>query len=188
MNKNEKPVIFLEGTRIYLRPPQSTDLEIMVRWMNDPDVRQYIMSQFPMTIRDEERWYEALDHANPRTNIVLPIILKRGHRLIGTTGIHRINWINRCATTGAILGEVDCRDKRYGSEAKALVLEYAFQTLGLHRINSAILSTNLRSLAYLKRAGYTVDGRRKDAIFHDGKWIDEILLGILADDWRKAQK
>ncbi len=60
-------------------------------------------------------------------------------------GIHRINWKDRTATTGAVIGEKAYWDKGYGSEAKMLVLDYAFNMLNLRKICSQVLAFNKRS-------------------------------------------
>jgi RimJ/RimL family protein N-acetyltransferase len=154
-------VLFLEGKRLYLRPVEEGDLASFRRWMNDPDIRQFLLRQAPLDDVAERKWFEAMNRSTPPIDIVLGIVLKKGDRLIGDTGIHRIDWINRNGTTGAVIGEKDCWGKGYGSEAKELILSYAFDTLNLHRINSAVLSTNPRSLAYLQKCGYRIEGRRR---------------------------
>ena len=181
-------VTFLKGKRLYLRPLEAEDLDRCRLWINDPDLRRYILRQFPMDALNELRWHETRDRTSAPQDISLAIVLKKGDRHIGNMGLHRIDWINRNATTGAIIGEADCREKGYGAEAKELLLAYAFDTLGLHRISSNVLSTNPRSLAYLKKSGYREEGVLREHIFRDGRWIDDIQLGLLADEWHARRK
>jgi RimJ/RimL family protein N-acetyltransferase len=183
-----EPVIFLEGKRLYLRPHELKDVERCRKWINNPNIRPFLLLQFPISEAGERAWLESLNSVSNPSDIVFAIVLKRGDRLIGNTGIHRIDWLNRHAMTGAMIGEIDCQGKGYGSEAKELILRYCFNTLGLHRISSSVLANNPRSLAYLKKAGYREEGIQREHFFRNGQWVDEVLLSILEDEWRAGQK
>lgn len=179
--------MFLQSKRIYLRPMQREDLPSCITWMNDPETRGYILNQTPIDEVREGQWFESLDRKPFPSHIIFAIVLKRGGQLIGDTGIQGINWINRYAETGIVLGEA-YRNKGYGSEAARLVLEYCFNTLGLHRIVARVLATNQRSYLCHKNIGYREEGRERQVYFRDGKWIDSIRLAILEDEWRALQK
>ena len=180
-------VEFLSGKRLYLRPVEAGDLAACCLWMNDPAVRQSLLTQWPVDEIGERQWFESHDRGRPRHDITLAIVLRDGDRLIGTMGLYGIDWRNRRASTGTVIGEKDCWGQGYGSEAKQLLLAYAFDTLGLHRLDSEVLASNLRSLQCQKKCGYVEEGRRRQAVFANGAWVDIILIGILADDWRAAK-
>jgi [ribosomal protein S5]-alanine N-acetyltransferase len=188
INMKQQPVIFLQGKRIYLRPLEAGDLEHCRRWINDPEIRQFTLLQTPIDEIGERAWHENRSRGPYPTDISLAIMLKRGDRLIGNTGLHRINWQSRHLTTGALIGEKDCQNKGYGSEAKVLILQYCFDVLGMHRVCSEVLATNPRSLAYLKKNGYRIEGERREHFFRHGTWIGDIQLGILESEWRAIQK
>ena len=181
-------VVFIKGERMYFRPLEKEDLPRMQRWVNDPLIRPFIGNQWPMDAAAETEWFEKRDRGVPRSEIILAIVLNEGDRHIGNMGLHQIDWRNRSATTGAIIGERDCWGKKYGHESKELLLEYAFNTLGLHRINSLVLETNRRSYNCLISCGYREEGRRRHAMLVDGEWIDDVVMGILDKDWRERRK
>lgn len=185
---NPSPVVFLQGERLFLRPIEKEDLPRCQRWINDPAIRQY---GFPPVFLDaiaEDRWHEAQDRRSFPSDMVFAITLKEKNRHIGNIGLHNINWIRRSAVTGTIIGEGRDRDRGFGHEAKSLLLAFAFNELGLHRIESHVRITNERSLAYLDRCGYKREGVMRDAHFFDGQWVDVILLSILEHEWRATQK
>lgn len=186
--RSPKPVVFLQGKRLYLRPLEQGDLQRCQRWINDPDLRQYVLSQWPVSMEHERDWLAGIDRENPRRKLLFAIVLKRGNRHIGNMELGNIDWANRNAETGALIGEADCLNKGYGHEAKELLLEYAFDTLGLHRIGAFVHADNPRSLAYLKRNGYAVEGVERDSIFRHGRWIDCYLVGILEHEWRARRQ
>ncbi len=179
MDKNS--VVFRRGPRVTLRPlNKETDLLLMTKWINDPEVTQYLMVWRPMTEADETRYFDSL--VGNEHDIVVGIEV-RG-KLIGTMGLHRINWVDRTATTGALIGEEKYRGKGYGAEAKMLLLDYAFNRLGLVKINSSVLAFNKRSLAYSLKCGYKKEGVRRSQVFRNGKRWDEIMLGVTRRDWK----
>ncbi len=176
--------MFLQGKRVYLRPIDASDLGRCERWINDPEIRPFIRMQFPTDAMAQKKWHEGRDRGHPRRDILLAIVLRKNDRHIGNMGLHGIDWINRSAITGALIGEKDCWSRGYGREAKELLLTYAFDTLGLHRISSDVRANNPRSFAYLKKSGYVEEGRERESVFYNGKWVDLIKLGILVEEWR----
>ena len=99
---SDKKVVFLKGKKVNLRPIEKADLPHLYRWINDPDVRHFIIGTFPQTMTKEEKWLENLDKDDK--NIIMIIETKEGQP-IGTMGIHRIEWKDGVATTGALIGE-----------------------------------------------------------------------------------
>jgi RimJ/RimL family protein N-acetyltransferase len=184
----ENKVVFLQGERLYLRPIEEEDLDRCRRWINDPRVRKFLKQSFPLDRIAERAWHERRSRARPPSEIILAIVLNDGDRHIGNNGIHPIDWLNRRGTSGTMIGEPELWGKGYGYEAKELLLEYAFNTLNLHRIDSGALSTNPRSIACLKKSGYVEEGRARQWIYRDGQWVDHVLFGILAEEWRARRR
>lgn len=176
----DRRVVFLEGRLVNLRPFSKEDIPLVTSWINDPEVREFILSCFPKTEKQEEEWFEKLGKDNE--NIVLCIETKEG-KPIGIMGLHRIDWISRLSTTGAVIGEKDYWGKGYGTDAKMTLLNYAFNTLGLRKILSNVITFNERSLKYSLRCGYKVEGTRKAQIFKKGEFWDLIELGVFREDW-----
>ena len=183
MRKNAKesqPVIFLKGKRAILRPVDESDIPLFVRWINDPDVRQFVTRIFPATVGHEREWLESM-RKNTDTNVTLVIQVKK--QPIGLMGLHGIDWRNRIATTGAMIGEKSYWGKGYGTDAKMALLDYAFNTLNLRKIMSRVKAFNVRSLAYSLHCGYTIEGRLRRQHFENGKYYDEFVLGLFKSQW-----
>lgn len=178
--RQKDDVIFLRARRLYLRPARRSDIPLFVRWMNDPEIRQFIKRDMPLSEMEEEEWFGK--HTKDKNNVFLVICLTSG-RIIGTMGIHRINWKDRTATTGAVIGEKDCWDRGYGQEAKMALLEYAFNTLNLRKICSTVFAFNTRSIAYSKKCGYKVEGVLKAHNFVGGEYVDRVHLAVFREDW-----
>lgn len=183
----ENPVVFLKAKRVYLRPIEKTDVPLLTRWINDPDVRQYLKAFLPNQNSEEEKWVDELA-TRKTTDVVLMICLTEDDRPIGTMGIHRISWKDRTATTGALIGEKELWGKGYGSEAKMVLLDYAFNTLNLRKICSTANATNPRSIAYSQKCGYKVEGVLRKHVFIKGRYVDQVHLAIFAHEFRPLWK
>lgn len=187
MKKKVTPVVFLEGKRLYLRPIEQSDVCAMQRYVNDPEIRCYLSNSYPISLFAEQAYAEKKMKHDP-TDITLAICLKKGNRFIGLMGLHRIDYINRIATTGSVIGEKDEWNKGYGQEAKALLLEYAFDTLNLRKISSAAIEGNKRSIQHNIKCGYQIEGVLKKEFFKNGRYYDKVMLGIFKESWKKHKK
>jgi RimJ/RimL family protein N-acetyltransferase len=176
----QRRVIFLQGKKTVLRPlRKDTDLESCLVWLNDPEVNWYIRRFLPLSLQEEEAWFEDL----PRrpNDIVLAIETIEG-QFIGVT-LLRINWKDRVAATGTLIGEKKFWDEGYGTDAKMILLNYAFNTLNLRKICSVVYEFNKRSLRYSKKCGYRIEGKRQKQVFKKGKYWDEIIMGVFKEEW-----
>jgi RimJ/RimL family protein N-acetyltransferase len=173
-------VVFLSGKKVNLRPPQRSDIPLFLRWVNDPEIRDFVLGTFPWTEKMEEEWFDKVGKDDKKVTLVIET--KEG-KPIGTMGIHDINWQSRTGTTGAMIGEKDYWGDGYGTDAKMVLLKYLFDTLGLRRIQSSVIAFNERSLRYSLHCGYKIEGRRREHIFKQGKFWDQVDLGVFRSEW-----
>lgn len=182
MNKpTDNHIVFLKGKKTILRPLAEIDIPLLLRWVNDPEIRQFITRVFPAMEQDERDWLEKL-HKQCNTEVVL-MIETLNHVPIGTMGIHGIDWRDHVAKTGAMIGEKAFWGKGYGTDAKMVLLNYAFNTLNLRKIMSRVYAFNKRSLAYSLHCGYRIEGRLKRQHFINGQYWDEFILGLFKHWW-----
>lgn len=71
----------------------------------------------------------------------------------------------------------------YGTEMLNWTLEWGFRQANLHRIELEYVGWNSRVKSIYERCGFVEEGRRRQAVFKDGQWWDEILMSILEDEW-----
>lgn len=182
MPEDKTKIIFLRGKKIYPRPILREDIPHLLRWINDEEVTRYLAAYLPMLEKDEEQWFEDLAKRK-RTDLVFAIVTIDGDKIIGNMGIHQISWKDRTAITGALIGEKEYWSKGYGTEAKMLLLNYAFNTLNLRKICSSVLAFNKRSYAYQVKCGYIEEGRKRRQRYRNGRYWDEILMAVFKKDW-----
>jgi RimJ/RimL family protein N-acetyltransferase len=173
---------FLIGPRLYLRPLEKADAPLCARFMNDPDVRRTLKRNWPLSVAEEENWVANV--ANARENVVLGICLRDGDRLIGTVGLSQFDWVARHASFGISVGEKDCWDKGYGSEAMRLIIGHAFETLNLQRVWLDVNEFNPRAFHVYEKLGFVTEGRLRRQTFRDGRFWDVIRMGLLREEWK----
>ena len=67
------------------------------------------------------------------------------------------------------------------------MLWLAFERIGLHRVGLSVFSFNERAIRSYEKAGFRIEGRLREAIARDGRYWDEIQMGVLRDDWLAAR-
>lgn len=180
-------VVCYRGLKTVLRPIDAdNDLPFFMKWINDTEVNKFLKVLGPLTSLQERSYLESIgkDH----NNVIFAIETLEEGKLIGSMGIHRIEWTSGVATTGSIIGDKDYWGKGYGTDAKMLLLHHAFHRLGLRRICSSVISYNKRSARCLEKCGYKQEGVRKGMYFRNGKYYDQILFKLFRPDFDRLWK
>jgi [ribosomal protein S5]-alanine N-acetyltransferase len=174
-------VVYYEGERIYFRPIEPSDEPLIRRWINDPRVWSTLGVRSPI---NEPRERERIENfGKSEHDYHFGMVVRDGDRLIGSLGLHDINWIARRATLGIMIGEVEYQNQGYGSEAIRLALRYGFEVLNLHRMELAVYDFNPRAIHVYEAAGFVLEGRRRQAAFAAGRYADVLGYAILRDEW-----
>lgn len=172
------------GERLRLRAAERDDLPRFVAWLNDPEVRRYLLLNQPMSLASEERWFEnMLNH--PPAEQVLVIEIKDGAdwKPVGNTSFMKVNWVNRSAEVGIFIGEKSCWNQGYGRETMQLMLKHGFETLNLHRISLQVFEENVRGIKAYEHAGFKHEGRLRQAEYKEGRYSDVLLMSVLSDEY-----
>jgi RimJ/RimL family protein N-acetyltransferase len=181
MTQTPQPVVFRKGKKVILRPVEKKDAVYMYEYINDPEVNHYLGRSNPLTFTEEEEWIINGTKAT-HESVIFAIEVINGP-FIGTMGLHNINWINQTAVTGTCIGSKEYQGRGYGTDAKMLLLDFAFNTLGLRKICSGAFASNVKSIGFNKRCGYKIEGKLKKQFYRDGIYHDEVLLAVFRKDW-----
>lgn len=170
----------LKGKQVALREIRKSDLPFFVKWMNDPEITQYLTVYLPMTMEEEEEWYENI---GKKKNSVYFAITTSDDKLIGNIVLNKINEKNRCATLGIVIGDKNDWGKGYGREAIKLIVKYGFETLNLHRIELKYYDFNERAKKCYEKAGFKLEGMKRESHYINGKYCNEAIMSILKSEW-----
>lgn len=169
--------------RVYLRALEPDDFKISTAWRNDDEiwnqlggVKRYVSSVF------EKKWVE--DAIFDTKNVRLAVCLRDDDTYIGNVYLTDLNLINRSAVSHIFIGDKRLWGKGLASEAYLLLLEYAFQERGLHRINAFVLENNIPSCRLHEKCGYAREGVLRETVFKNGKWQNQVVYSILEDEYR----
>lgn len=80
------------------------------------------------------------------------------------------------------------QDKGYGSEAISWMLDWAFLTAGLHRVELTVFEWNERAQRVYQKLGFVAEGRKRESLWKAGRWWDTIFMGILDHEWEARKK
>jgi len=179
----------IKGKLVQLRPVQRSDISYFLQWFNDPDVTQYLLIYLPMTEMAEQKFIEEIGTTRAATSSFFVIEVEDAEKTkaIGTISLNGINAKDHNATFGIAIGDKKYWSKGYGTEAAGLIIKYGFEQLNLHRINSGALSFNDRSIRMHLKLGFREEGRRREIIFRNGAYCDEVMFGLLREEWKKQK-
>lgn len=176
-------VKFYETERLILRPlgPKDADGPYL-DWLNDAEVCAGNSHHvFPFSRS------QAVQHlttaSESATAIHLGIDLKTSGGHIGNISLQRLNWVYRSAEFAILLGDKTQWSKGYGLEAGQVLIRHGFEVLNLNRIDCATFESNEGMKKLAIALGMKEEGRRRQAAFKFGRFIDVIEFGITREDW-----
>ncbi|MFM8321297.1 MAG: GNAT family N-acetyltransferase [Chloroflexota bacterium] len=172
------------GNRLRLRAPERSDLPTFTRWINDPEVTAGLLISLPMSLAEEEGWFEAMLKRQPAEHpLVIEAQAGDGWRTIGNSGFHDVDWRSRVAEVGIMIGEKDCWNQGYGTEAMGLLLRHGFETLNLNRIFLQVYDTNPRAIRSYEKAGFVLEGRLRQDMYKHGQYLDVLIMAMLRSEY-----
>jgi RimJ/RimL family protein N-acetyltransferase len=171
------------GHKTRLRAIEREDVPTFVRWFNDVEVRRYLEMYLPMSRAEEETWFEGyLQDAMRR---IFAIETDEGVH-IGNIGLHDIDWKNRNAFLGIVIGEREYWGRGYGTDAVLALLGFAFGEMNLHRIHLSVYEFNERAIRCYEKCGFRQEGCAREALFRDGRYHNGLLMAVLRDEFGSA--
>jgi len=173
----------LRGAHVTLRPFRADDLPRMREWMRNPETAR-TWARAPIApdhlfeedlagkfSRFDASGYFAIDDAS-------------GH-LIGRIEYEQLHPVDRCAEVMVMLGEPTTRGKGLGTDAMVTLLRHLFDDRQLHRAWLTVIANNEPAIASYKKVGFAVEGRLKEDVWIAGEAHDQLVMGILRDEFLK---
>ena len=135
---------------------------------------------------EAERFFESL--RVDKNRLWFAVVLKRGNRVVGEAGLLRMFKPWRCTDMSVVIGEKDAWGKGYGTKAGRLLLDYAFERLGFHRVSVGVVGFNRRALRFWRGLGFRKEGVQRDGYYCDDKYSDFVMMSILENEYKAQQK
>ncbi len=170
----------LYGQNIYLRLLSTDDIsDAYVSWMNDYEVVKYTESRFCPQSKETIRQF--VINVSDANNFLFGIFSKQSDIHIGNIKLGSINWIHRYGDIGIIIGDKQYWGQGIATETIALIVDYAFNQLNLHKLIAGAYEYNVGSIKAFKKNGFNEEFVEKEKYFFEGKYINCIHLGRFND-------
>ena len=179
VNMENQAVIFhsLAGEKIYFKELRIEDAQEIHHYASDQEVSRFIGWNLMSTLEETSQFIELmLKRESEGTHIYASIVEKLTQTIIGTAIIFNFDREANQAEIGYVLHKHHW-GKGYGTEIVALMSDFAFKSLNLHKLHAIIVHANIGSARILEKNGYELEGRLKDHYFIEDKYYDALLFG-----------
>ncbi len=175
-----RAVPILKGPRVTLRPVEPGDVAARQALGYDPDItRSYggnTRATSVMSDEEADHWVQMIGSYR------YAWIIDAGG-LIGHIRLHGLVEADQRAALAVGIDDPRRLGQGLGTEAIQLVVGYAIDALHLRRISLRVLEFNTRAIKAYESVGFIIEGRERRAALIDGKRHDDIMMGLLDDEF-----
>lgn len=178
------PLNMCLGTPVILAPPSRKKPEDWIQmWQGKDSLMNVVicLRQSSATLTEER--------ADDRKAAAAPISTTEriGFLALGYGGGYGRSPHSRACNLGILL-TAPYRSKGYGTEAVNWAVDWAFRHGNMHSVNLSSIEYNTQAHRCYEKCGFKPEGRRRQCWWHDRKWYDLLLFGILEDEWEELRK
>jgi RimJ/RimL family protein N-acetyltransferase len=175
---------YLYGERIVLREYRKEDLEPMRQWVNDPAVVDNLsdLFLFPNTLAGTEQFLNSMLEGKHEAKGFV-IADRHSAAYIGQIDLIKIDWKNRYARLGIVIGCAEKRGRGYGTEAIRLIQRFTFERLNLNKLELDVHDYNQPAIRCYQKCGFKEEGRIRQTFYINDRYTDMIVMGILKEEY-----
>ena len=173
---------FLSSAVLSLRPIERSDLEQLRQWRNDPELRQRTREWKALTSEDQERWFQRITSQHRHDHM---FIVEHQNKALGVIGLCGWDMHNRHAEISFYIGDSEQRRKGFMKDALVLLIQWGFDQ-GLHRIWAETYAFNVPSIKLLEHLGFLHEGKLRQHVFRNGRFVDSLIMGLLKSDKKNS--
>lgn len=180
----------LENDRALLRPLELADYELLISFaMNEPEIWKYSLVQAGGAAGLKNYIQLAIDGRNAQKEYPFIVFDKKTNQYAGSTRFYDIQLTNKCLQLGYTWYGKDFQGTGLNKQCKYLLLDFAFDTLGMERVEFRADNDNKRSIAAMHSIGCKTEGiLRSNGFKPNGERRDSIVLSILKAEWENEVK
>lgn len=173
----------LVGEKVRLVPlEEEKHLDHIMEHFNDPEMRVFLGGYFPVTRNAEREWINsANERMKNRQEYVLAIEKIPQGEMIGSCGLHGIDWLSRTCVLGIALYPKKNWEKGYGTEAMRLLIDFGWTHLNLKRIELSVHSHNPRAKHVYEKLGFKEFGTAHKKYYMGGKYVDTHYMELFRE-------
>ncbi len=173
----------LIGEKVRLRGYKEEDIQLAYEYMNDPEVILNLSTgvPYPVTLEMEKQWFESQKEMKNTYNFAIEALEEGIY--IGGCGINTLDLKNGVAIVGIFIGHEEYRGKGYGTDAMKVLIDFIFNQINVNKVQLNVFGFNERAIKSYKKSGFVEEGRIRQRLFRNGKYQDQIVMGILRDEY-----
>ncbi|MCM2536173.1 GNAT family N-acetyltransferase [Neobacillus pocheonensis] len=171
----------LEGENITFKALSIDDVKEIHNYASDKEVSRFIGWDLMNTLNETREHIEImLKRESTGTHLYASIVVKSTQAIVGTAMIFNFDQEANHAEIGYVFHK-DHWGKGYGTESVALMSDFAFKSLNLHKLHASVVDTNIGSARILEKNKYELEGRLKDHYYIEDKYYDALLFGKITN-------
>ena len=175
-------MIYLNNFRIRKLSSEDNDFTISLR--EEKEINSMLGSFLFISKDSQLNWIRSLEDKKDSMYCILEIKENKSWTKIGLIRINHIDFINRSASVGGDIIK-DYRGKGFAKEMFELIFKLCFDYLNLHRLWLLVLENNDIAINLYNKLGFINEGKQREAIFRNGKYLDYIMMSILFSEYKK---
>ena len=178
-----------KGKRVNLRSFELTDVFEMMKYINNYSVKRALGDPFPTSNFDQEEWIKKTwKQKREGSNYYFAIEEMESKKLIGVTGLRRVNAISRSASFTIAIYDPANWNKGFGTESLKVILSVAFDLLNLHSVNLRVYEYNKGGIKSYENAGFTRTGMMRERDYSEGSYHGDVMMDILEEEYYQLVK
>ena len=175
-------VELLEGKKVFLRIYDESDMPYLLKWYNDYELNKLAGWNSGKVKASKLRYNMARSFGSDPMNLMVDDL---NGKPIGTIQLYDFSQQDKSCKLGIRIGDKDYWSRGYGGDAVNTIVEYAFASLEINRVDLRVYEYNERAARCYEKCGFKYEGRTRKSAYIDGLYYDEILMGILKSDYFK---
>ena len=165
-----------------LREIELSDIETVNSWRSDPELIGHLLAPFRyISAETDRRWYD--DYMANRASAVRCAIVAENGKLVGLVSLVGIDCLSRSAELSIMIGRSEDRLQGAGSFAINEMLRHAFEISICAVWNCRSFEDNLCAQHVYEKAGFKLEGLRREAVYKNGRYLNCKLYAMLRRDW-----
>ena len=165
------------GEQIYIRPITKDDTDNIIKWRNSDFVREHFIYQALFTRESHEAWMKNMVETGRVDQLIICLKDETVEGVpVGSVYIRDIDRNHNKAEYGIFIGEESARGQGIGSMTAALMVEYCFKQLRLHRLFLRVFADNHQAIRSYEKAGFVADTYTPDVMTFNGESWGRYLM------------
>lgn len=181
-------IVITQHKNVALVVLEKSDLDVIASSINNSDITKFYFSSEGMgSVYSRSVEEKRLDEKLSKPWHSMGIYLIKEELLVWEIDLNKINVFNRNGSLGITLYATENIGKWIGTQSIRLMLRYAFEMQGFHKVSLAVRADNLRAISCYEKCGFQEYGRSREHIWTWETYIDSVMMDILASDYRQLK-